>query len=468
MMRPLLGFLLLIVTFRGYAAGSIDPGLVHSMDRDVEAIMRRWDTPGVVIAVIKNGKTLYRHAYGLRNVEARLPMTLNTSVEIGSITKQFTAAAILQLKEKGKLDIDDKLSKYLPDVQHADSVTLRQLMAHTSGMPEYLTGPDLPEAATRQVTFDMLMKRIAGKPLDFDPGTRWSYSNTGYILLGKVIEAVSGEKYDAYVRSHLLAPAGMMQTTTVAGEPRVENMARGYQRVDGKLVAAPTIADSFGWSAGNLVSTVEDLEKWNLALTEGHIVDPDDYALMTSPVDISQGKAKYGLGFFVDEVEGEKRIGHTGGSFGFTTANEYFPSQKLRIIAFTNNGSSPEAGEIITSALFNELYPMTARAAAHRGAGEDTRLTLLAKQVFSRIQSGSSDWSILSDHLSRKMRNGLSSRMKAQYGDFGTPTGFIFKKKTVDHELAWYDYWLEFGPGCNLKFGIGVDSSGKVASISTG
>lgn len=172
------------------ATKPLDPSTIHRIDTDVQTILRLTGTPGAVLGIVEDGQMVYRKAYGLRDLEGRIAATIDTHYEIGSITKQFTAAAILQLQEAGKLNIDDKLAKYLPDAPHASEVTLRQLLSHTSGLPEYLDGLDIETAATKPATFTQLMARIAGEPLDFTPGAKMVYNNTGYILLGRVIEVV--------------------------------------------------------------------------------------------------------------------------------------------------------------------------------------------------------------------------------------------------------------------------------------
>lgn len=469
-MRPIAWVLsLLSVTSVASAATSIDPSLAKHIDADVQAVLQHTDTPGATIAVIEDGNFVYRHAYGLRNQEQRLPVTVDTWFEIGSITKQFTAAAILQLQEAGKLHIDDTLATYLPDAPHAKEITLRQMLSHTSGLPEYLDGPDIEQVAVKPATLDQLLARIKGKPLDFASGSRWSYSNTGYILLGRVIEVVSHETYDHYVKVHLLDAAGMRRTYTVTDEAHLSPMAVGYRHTDGKLERAPTIHASVGWAAGDLVSTTDDLEKWNQALTDGKIISPSDYALMsTSVMTKDKGSADYGLGLFVDSVEDQPRVGHTGGSFGFTTANEYFPKQGLRIIAFTNNGDNPEAGEMLTTAIFEDIHPEIAAAARKPAAGEQAGITATARAVFVQLQTGKEDPSQFTAKLDGKMKAGLSARLAKEFSPYGAPSAFVFKGQRADGALKWYDYTIRFGPGSMLKYGIGVDDAGKVAALSFG
>ncbi len=464
----ILASLLLPAAMAAATAKPLDPAVTRRIDADVRRVLERSGAPSAVIAIVDDGRVVYRKAYGLRDSERKLAATTDTHYEIGSITKQFTAAAILQLQEAGKLRIDDKLSKYLPDAPHADEVTLRQLLSHTSGLPEYLDGPDVETAATKPATFAQLMARIQGKPLEFTPGSRMVYNNTGYILLGRVIEQLSRQSYRDYVRAHLIEPAGMTHTYTVADEPRLPDMAVGYERVNGRLERKLPIHDSWGWSAGHLVSTLEDLQKWNRALTEGKIVSAASYAEMTTPTVVAQGQSDYGLGLFVDTVEGQPRIGHTGGSFGFTTANEFFPGQNVRIIAFTNLRADPEPGETITTAVFDDLFPEIAAAAAQPAPGEDADVTAKARALFGQMQKGETGTSLLGAKLDAKMKNGLAERLMHQFAPFGAAERFVFKGSRPGTDLRWYDYVVEFGPGSRLKFSIALDDDKKIVSISYG
>ena len=467
-MKRIALFLLSIfaVTTAVASPSDLSPQQIARINADVEAVLRRTDTPGATVAIAEQGRIIYTNAYGLRDRERHLPASVDTYFEIGSITKEFTSAAILQLQEAGKLHIDDKLAKYLPDAPHAKEVTLRQLLSHTSGLPDYLDGPDIEEAATKSATFEQIVARIAGKPLDFAPGSNYSYSNTGYIFLGRVIEVVSQESYQHYVQAHLLDVTGMAHTFTIADEKRLPNMAVGYWRKDAKITPSATISSSFGWSAGFLVSTVGDLQKWNVALQGGKIVSPADYILMSTPVTTQQGDADYGLGLLVDSVDDQQRIGHTGGCFGFTTANLYFPKQKIQIIALTNNGSTfPVAGEFITTAIFEDLYPEIAAADAKPAAGENPAITRNVKGAFAAVQAGSYTSPSVTDDVNKRMKAGAAKKLSDDFAPFGEPTAFIYKgERSVDGKKR-VVYVIHFGPGVVLKFSPRLDSDGKVAGF---
>ena len=467
MLRPICAFFLCSASMAAAMAGPLDPQTANKIDADVATILQRTGAPAATVEVVQHGSVLYTHAYGFADREKRTPATVDTYYEIGSITKQFTAAAILQLQEAGKLHLDDKLSAYLPDAPHASEVTLRQLLGQVSGMPEYLYALDAAGALSKPASFDQLMSYIAGKPLDFTPGSRWAYCNTNYILAGRVIEVVSHESYQHYVQTHLLDPTGMKHTYTTADESRLPGMALGYASDQGKVGPGRVIDATVGWSAGFLVSTVADLEKWNEALRGGHIVTPADYALMSTSGKTTAGEdTGYGLGLFVDSIDDQPRVGHTGGSYGFTTANEYFPRQDVQIIAFTNLADDPEAGERVANAVFEALYPAVAAAAAQPAAGEDPKVTEAAEAVFAVIQAGAEGSPYLTASINAKLKAGLAKHFADTFGPYGSPTKFIFKGTHTDGGATFDDYVIQFGPGSVLKFGVGLDAAGKVAHVA--
>jgi D-alanyl-D-alanine carboxypeptidase len=309
---------------------------------------------------------------------------------------------------------------------------------------------------------------VAGKPLDFTPGTKWAYSNTNYILLGRVIEVVSHETYHHYVQAHLLDPLGLKQTFTLADERRVPDMALGYRRADGKLSLAPPLDEGFGWAAGDLISTLTDLEKWSEALAGGKVVTPADYVLMTTEVPIKDGTSGYGFAQFLDSVDDQPRIGHTGGALGFTSADEYFPRQDTRIIVFTDLTDDPEPGERFNTGVFEALFPGIAAAADRPAAGEDAAVTAKARALFIALQQGTADSSMLGARLAAKMQAGLGQRLAGEFAPYGAPTAVIFKGHRTDGGLSWSDYVLKFGPGSSFKFSIALDDSGKIISMGFG
>lgn len=319
-------------------------------------------TPGLAVAVIRHGQIVYARSFGKRSLHGP-PVDLQTRFEIGSDTKQFTAAAILQLKERGKLSLDDRLVNYIPAYPHAREITLRELLDQTSGLPEFMMTNHFVHIVQTSQGSLIRIERMASGPLHFTPGSRWEYSNTNYIALGRVIEVASGLPYARYLREHLFAPAGMQQTTTIAGEGAVTDMSEGYWRGlrnNGPLEQAPNLGESWTWSAGDIVSTVGDLAKWDRALLQGKIISPADFALMTTPATLADGKRDdYGFGWWIDPVHGHTDIYHDGDTLGMSSSNNIFPQDDLQIVVLENqarDAASNTAGKV-----FEALLPWLGR-----------------------------------------------------------------------------------------------------------
>ena len=465
--------LLMAASFAAGASATPHPlpaAVAKEIGGDVNALLRRFGVPGAAVMVVQNGHASFVEAFGSRDVEHGLPVRPGSLFEIGSITKQFTAASILQLQEAGKLQIDRPLSNYLPDAPHAKEVTLRQLLTHTSGLHDYLDGSqeELDRLTPQPITYRDLIARVASLPLDSPPGSRWAYSNTGYLLLGKVIEAVSGETYKEYLKRHIFDPLHMKDTYTTADQSGLVDMAIGYRHVNGKLERAPVIEASWGGAAGFLVMPLSDLAKWDEALRGGRVVSQDSYRQMTTSfMTTKAGSADYGFGLFLNPVYGEPRIGHTGGTFGSTAADEYFPRQGVRIIAFTNLGDSPEAGEALTNVIFADLYPAIAAAAQTSAPGEKPLITQAARDAFAELQAGK-NYGRFNERLRGKLAGDAGVKFVKNLGPYGASSGAIFKGARQDAKESWYDYVIQFGPGVFLPFAVRVDPDGLVAGFSVG
>ncbi|HZO57051.1 MAG TPA: serine hydrolase domain-containing protein, partial [Bryobacteraceae bacterium] len=281
-----------------------------------EAYVASWVRDGKfqgTVLVMKDGEPLLRKGYGQANREWGIPNSPDTKFRLGSITKQFTAASILQLSERGKLALDDPIAKHYPEAPAAwEKITIHQLLNHTSGIPSY-TG--LPEFFRKQSMIARnpveIVKLTQEMPLEFDPGAKFKYNNTGYVLLGHVIEKISGGSYDEYVRKNLLEPLGLKDTGYDWNTTVIARRASGYNP-DGKL--APYLDMSLPHAAGSLYSTVDDLAKWSEGLESGKVVSKANYAKMTTPY-----LSEYGYGLVMQKFEGHDVVGHGGGINGFNT-----------------------------------------------------------------------------------------------------------------------------------------------------
>ena len=318
-----------------------------------EAYVASWVRDGQfqgTVLVTKGGEPLLRKGYGLANREWNIPNAPDTKFRLGSITKQFTAAAILQLVERGKLSLEDPISKHYADAPAAwEKITIHHLLNHTSGIVSYtgLPGFFQKQAMIARTPVE-IVKLTQEMPLEFDPGTKFKYNNTGYVLLGHVIEKISGVGYDEYLRKNIFEPLGMKDSGYDWNTSVIARRASGYNP-DGKL--APYLDMSLPHAAGSLYSTVDDLAKWVEALESGKVVSKENYAKMTTAY-LSQ----YGYGLVMEKREGHDVVGHGGGINGFNTILLRAPADKLTVVVLGNQagGAPDQIGKELASMYFGK------------------------------------------------------------------------------------------------------------------
>jgi D-alanyl-D-alanine carboxypeptidase len=322
------------------------PLWADGVDDLVQNDMRRHPIPGLALEIIQNGKPSKIAGYGVANLEWHTAVTPETVFEIGSVTKQFTAAGILLLAQEGKLSVDDKLSRYLKDTPESwTNITLRHLLTHTSGIKNY-TGLDGFEL-TRHLTQAQFIHRVGIEPMDFQPGAKWSYCNTGFSLLGYVIENVSGQGYWEFMQQHIFGPLEMGSTTNRDPRNIIPGRANGYEidRPGHYVNRDYDLTDIF--SAGAIVSTVGDLAKWNVSLDEHTLLTAATEQEMWTPVRLNNGATHaYGFGWFLDPLQGWPNIGHSGSTSGFSASIQRFPKNGLAVIVLTNSDESGIATKV--------------------------------------------------------------------------------------------------------------------------
>lgn len=319
------------------------------VDDIVRARMKERNIPGAAIAIVKNGKVAKMKGYGLASVEFSAPVTTDTVFEIGSVSKQMTAAAIMLLVEDGKVSLDEKISRYLPNTPEAwKDVTVRHLLTHTSGIKSYtsLTGFEL----ARRVKIDGFIKQLSPHPLEFTPGEKNIYSNSGYNLLAYIIETQSGKPYLQFMRERIFTPLGM--TSTGDRDPKfiIPLRANGYEwEVDRLTGRDGGLTDLMG--AGSITSTIEDMAKWEAALRGSTFLKPESKNAIWTQFKFNGGDlSPYGFGWRISDVRGHKLIGHTGQTAGFGAAIFRYVENDVTVIALTNLGELGMGSLIATSA----------------------------------------------------------------------------------------------------------------------
>ena len=317
--------------------------LVHYVDSAATAAVNDKRTAGVSVAVVKDGRTVLAKGYGFADLENDVPATAETVYRIGSITKQFTSAAIMRLAEQGKLSLDDTLQKFLPNFPtQGNRVTVRHLLNHTSGIKSYTSlGPKWQRVNRIDLAPDSLVALFVNEPFDFKPGEKWLYDNSGYFLLGMIIEKLSGKPYGQYLQDEFFTPLKLKSTIYCDQPPLIRHRAQGYApRPGGGFINAEPLSMTQPYAAGSLCSTVNDLAAWTLALSSGKVVSPASYKLMTTPGTLNDGKPlTYGFGLGVGTLGGHRQVSHNGGINGFISELHHYPDDSLITVVLTNTGA---------------------------------------------------------------------------------------------------------------------------------
>ncbi len=317
----------------------ISPEIELVIERLVKDTLEQGSLAGLTLGIRYGNQIPFIEGYGYVNEEAQIPVWADTVYMLGSVTKQFTAAVIMHLMEQGDLRLDDPISQYLVDIpQRWEIVTIRQLLTHTGAIPNYSTdsmGFDISQFYTPE---DLMVKFTRWNLLDFEPGTRWEYSNRGYFLLGMIIKRITGLDYSDYLRQYILVPLGLEHTNSCLS--LTQNLAQGY-RIKAFGTAheiAPPVNPSFAYGAGDLCSTAGDLLEWQEALTIGRVVSKESYQMMITPIELPGGtQTGYGFGLEIAEKNGRMVISHAGGiPSGFITLLAYYPDENYGIVLLTN------------------------------------------------------------------------------------------------------------------------------------
>jgi CubicO group peptidase (beta-lactamase class C family) len=294
------------------------------------------------ILVARDGVPIISKGYGKANIELNVPNTPQTVFRIGSITKQFTGMAIMILQERGELKVSDSICKFLTDCPKAwKPITLRNLLTHTSGIWNYTNAVDFVKTTTQPLTRTQLIDQFRNKPLEFTPGENWNYSNSGYFLLGVVIERASRQSYAAFLHENIFKPLGMNNTGSDNGYRVVKNLATGYTKAPNGSVVPDPYTSLNVFSDGALVSTTEDLLLWDQALdTEQLVTQKSLQEIFTSFKSKNGSDFRYGYGWAIGYLIGRPMLSHGGGIFGFTTLIFWFPNERATVIVLTNSDST--------------------------------------------------------------------------------------------------------------------------------
>jgi CubicO group peptidase (beta-lactamase class C family) len=390
-MRNFFAAMVLVFTVSLAAHAQLSQETKDAIDKLAEETLTKTGVPSASIAVVKDGQVVYVKAYGDARLEPQTPAVSEMRYSIGSISKQFTAAAILLLQEQGKLSLDDKVSKFIPDLTRANEVTIRQLLSHTSGYQDYWPQDYVMPMMLEPVTAQKILDLWARKPLDFDPGTKWQYSNTNYVIAGLIIEKASGMTLLKFLSERVFVPLGMKSVANIDQERLGDTDAVGYLRYGlGPLRPAPKEGPGWLFAAGELAMPATELAKWDISIINQKLLKPNSYRELETEVQLKNGVGtRYALGLSVAMEAGHRAVSHGGEVSGFTAENVVFPDDGVAVVALSNQDAAGAASGIahgIVPMLFSVDDPTTVQK------------TEQARKILEGLQQGTIDRSLFTSN----------------------------------------------------------------------
>ncbi len=422
------------------AASATAPSFDAQVDAAAAEVLKSTGVPSASVAIIRDDQVVLLRAYGQARLEPPAPATPSMRYGVGSISKQFLAAAVMLLAEQGKLSLDDPVAKYLPALTRANQVRLRDLLNHTSGYRDYWPQDYVPGFMLVPITPEQLMRDWAMQPLDFEPGTQYQYSNTGYVVAGAIVEKVSGQPLFEFLRQHIFEPLGMQSVVDINLGRLSPEDATGYQSYAlGPPRPAPKEGAGWLFAAGGLAMTAGDLARWDLALMDGKVLAPASRAAMATTRVLANGaSAQYGLGLSVYLQSGRRVLEHGGEVSGFAAENVLYPDQRAAVAVLTNQDASSAAetlAERIGELLFVDDSPRTARQLER------------ARAIFAGLQRGTIDRILLTDNCNAYFQAQALRDAQAGLAPLGPPQSFKQLRESERGGLRTRNYEIRFPQG---------------------
>jgi CubicO group peptidase (beta-lactamase class C family) len=404
------------------AQETLPPELSARIDAAVTDVLARTGVPSASIAVVREGKLAYVRAYGVANLGTRAPATPQMRYSIGSISKQFTAAAVLLLAEEHRLSLDDRLVRFLPEMTRAREVSLRQVLSMTSGYQDYWPQDYVMPGMLQPATAQEIAARWGGIPLDFEPGTRWQYSNTNYVIAGLVVEKVAGMPLLDFLRQRIFQPLGMASVVNIDEAGLGPEAPVRYMRYAlGPLRPAPKEGRGWLFAAGDLAMTAADLAKWDVSVIEEAVLEPASYRLLETEVQLTSGTGTgYGLGVGVSLSDGRRLVEHGGEVSGFTAQNSVYPDDRTAVVVLANldaTDAPAQVGRKIASLLFAPT--------GVQGSTDE------ARQIFLGLQKGRLDRSLFTENANAYFSEQALADLVASLGPLGAPKEFTQERQSL-------------------------------------
>jgi D-alanyl-D-alanine carboxypeptidase len=423
------------------------------IDRIVTEALSETGVPSASIAIVKDGKLALAKAYGQAKLEPAVPATPAMRYKIASNSKQLTATAILLLAEEHKLSLDDKVARWLPDLTRAKDISLRELLTHTAGYQDFYADDYVPPFMQKDTNALAILDGWAKKPLDFEPGTRWQYSNTGYVVLGVIVEKVSGKKLFDFLKERVFDKLGMKSPVDIDGAWDPADPLPYTRYALGPMRQVPAEGKYWLWAAGELAMSASDLARWDIALMKGEILKPASLKALTTEMVLSDGTGTgYGLGLRVSQLaNGHRRWIHTGGASGFLSTNATFPDDRMSITVLTNGEGL--AHKKIEAKLEDLLL------AGDTDSDADPALAR-AKALFAGLQKGTVDQAALTEDLQGYFTPAVLADFGSSLGPLGEPTGFTQDSREARGGMVHRVFAIEAG-GKKLRMETYIMPDGK-------
>jgi D-alanyl-D-alanine carboxypeptidase len=397
--------------------------------------------PSVSIAIVERGELIYAKAFGKASLDPSRAADANTRYAVGSISKQFTAAAILLMAQKGKLSLDDTVSKYFPSLTRANEITIRELLSHTSGYEDYAPQDYMIPEWTKPTTPEAVIDQWAKKPLDFDPGTKWQYSNTNFVLAGRIFEAASGEDLMKFLQAKIFDPLGMQSAGDCSVDKTPEDAVAYTRYALGP--ARPALREGPGWyfAAGELCITPSDLAKWDIAFLHKRILSAESYAEFTREVHLANGDAThYALGLQVSQFDNIPRINHGGEVSGFLALNWVFPTRDAAVIVLSNQDGIDligPVGELVSRWI---LEPEKRSSGEHGSAAELQQV----RGILEGLQQGHVDRALLTSNASFYFTDMALRDMQTSLAPLGRLNSVTRERESLRGGMIFRLYRVEF------------------------
>jgi D-alanyl-D-alanine carboxypeptidase len=421
----------------GFGQAQISPELKARIDKLAAQSLAKSGVPSASLVVVKDGQISYTAAYGDARLDPRTAANPTMRYSIGSISKQFTAASILLLQEQGKLSLDDKVSKFVPDLTRATEVTIRQLLSHTSGYQDYWPQDYVMPMMLQPVTARKIMDIWARKPLDFEPGSKWQYSNTNYVIAGVIIEKASGKSLLDFMQEQIFTPLGMKSVASMNVTKGNASDPVGYLRYAlGPLRPAPKEGAGWLFAAGELAMTAEDLARWDIAMMDQKLLKPASYREFEKEILLTNGvSTHYALGLSVAMEGGHRALSHGGEVSGFTAENVVLPDERVAIVVLTNQDAVSASGDIAHAALpmlFESNDPATPQK------------TEQARKIFDGLQHGVVDRSLFTDNANAYFSEPALKDFAAGLAPLGAPVEFVQTRQGLRGGMTLRVYRVKF------------------------